>query len=247
MNLEGKVALVTGGGRGIGSAVCRKLAEQGAFVHINYLRNEAAAAETLEAVLAAGGRASCCRFDVADAIAVADAVAGLAATEGEIDILVNNAGLSVDGLAVRQKEGEWRRVIDVNLAGVFHCCQAVIRPMMKKRWGRIVNLTSVVAETGNAGQTAYAASKAGVIGYTKSLARELGSRNICINAVSPGFVETEMTASVSAEARQGLLASIPLARFGTPADVAGVVAFLASEEAGYITGQILRVNGGLYI
>jgi len=247
MNLEGKVALVTGGSRGIGRAVCMKLAERGAFVHINYLRNEEAAEEILSAIRAAGGRARCCRFDVADAGAVARSISEMAASEGAVDILVNNAGQSVDGLAVRLKEPEWHRSLDVNLSGAFFCCQAVIRPMMKKRWGRIVNLTSVVAEGGNAGQAAYAAAKAGIVGLTKSLARELGSRNICVNAVSPGFVATEMTASIPEGTRKHLLEIIPLVRIGTPADVAGAVAFLASDEAGYITGQVLRVNGGLYM
>lgn len=247
MNCKGKVALITGASRGIGRAVALKLSQMGAFVYINYVQNEAAALETLRKVTDGGGQGTVCRFDVSDFNASRTALKNIIDEKGRIDILINNAGISIDGLIVRMKEGDWDRVIDINLKGVFNCCRATARYMMKQHRGRIVNITSIVAETGNAGQSNYAAAKAGIIGLTKSLAKELGSRNICVNAVAPGFIETDMTAPLSDGDRESVRNLIPLERLGTPEDVAGVVAFLVSEEASYITGQIIRVNGGLYM
>jgi 3-oxoacyl-[acyl-carrier protein] reductase len=245
--LNGKVALVTGGSRGIGRAVSIRLAERGAFVFINYARNEDAAQETLRLVGEAGGEAGIARFDVADYQASTDAIAGLIREKGRIDILVNNAGESRDGLLVRMKPADWDRVVNTNLKGAFNCCRAVSYAMMKQRGGRIINISSVVALSGNAGQANYSASKAGLIGLTKSLARELAPRGICVNAVAPGLIYTDMTSAMTEEQREKVLNEIPLSRLGTPDDVAGVVLFLASAEAGYITGQVIGVNGGLYM
>ncbi len=247
MNLEGKVALVTGGSRGIGRAVSVRLAAAGAFVAVNYARNEEAARETLRLIGEAGGEGEALRFDVADPGAASGAIADLIRRKGRIDILVNNAGESRDGLLVRMKEQDWDRVIDTNLKGAFHCCRAVAYAMMKQRGGRIINVSSVVALAGNAGQSNYSASKAGLIGLTKSLARELAPRGICVNAVAPGLIDTDMTSALTEEQREKVLGEIPLSRLGTPDDVAGVVLFLASDEAGYITGQVIGVNGGLYM
>lgn len=247
MRLSGKIALITGGSRGIGRAVAIKLAEDGAFIYINYLQNESAALETLRMAKEGGGEGKICPFDVSNFEATRNTVGNIVKEKGRIDILINNAGISLDGLMARMKEEDWDRLIDTNLKGVFNCCQAITKYMMKQRWGRIVNITSVVAEAENAGQVAYSASKAGIIGLSKSLAQELGGRNICVNAVSPGFIETDMTAFLSDEERQKVRNQIPLTRLGTPKDVAGVVAFLVSEEADYITGQVIRVNGDLYM
>jgi 3-oxoacyl-[acyl-carrier protein] reductase len=247
MTLKGKVALVTGGSRGIGRAVSVRLAGQGAFVFVNYTRNEQAARETLRLIGEGGGEGKAACFDVADYKASTDAIAGLIKEKGRIDILVNNAGESRDGLLVRMKEQDWDRVIDTNLKGAFNCCRAVSYAMMKQRGGRIINVSSVVALSGNAGQANYSASKAGIIGLTKSLARELAPRGICVNAVAPGLIITDMTSAMTEEQREKVLGEIPLSRLGTPDDVAGVVLFLASNEAGYITGQVVGVNGGLYM
>lgn len=247
MRLKGKVALVTGGSRGIGRAVSVRLAGAGAFVIVNYTRNEEAARETLRLIGEAGGDGKIARFDVSDDRESTDAIAALIKEKGRIDILVNNAGESRDGLLVRMKDRDWDRVIDTNLKGAFHCCRAVAYAMMKQRGGRIVNVSSVVALSGNAGQSNYSASKAGLVGLTKSLARELAPRAICVNAVAPGLIDTDMTSAMTEEQRETVLAGIPLSRLGTPDDVAGVVLFLASDEAGYITGQVIGVNGGLYM
>ncbi len=247
MNLKGKVALVTGGSRGIGRAVSVRLAGAGAFVIVNYARNEEAARETLRLIGRAGGDGKIARFDVSDDREATDAIAALIKEKGRIDILVNNAGESRDGLLVRMKDRDWDRVIDTNLKGAFHCCRAVAYTMMKQRGGRIVNVSSVVALSGNAGQANYSASKAGLVGLTKSLARELAPRAICVNAVAPGLIDTDMTSAMTEEQRETVLEGIPLSRLGTPDDVAGVVLFLASDEAGYITGQVIGVNGGLYM
>lgn len=247
MTLKDKVALVTGGSRGIGRSVCVRLAGAGAFVFINYARNEEAARETLRLVGQAGGSGKIVRFDVADDRATAEAIAALIREKGRIDILVNNAGESRDGLLVRMKEQDWGRVLDTNLTGAFHCCRAAAYAMMKQRGGRIINVSSLVALSGNAGQANYSASKAGLIGLTKSLARELAPRAICVNAVAPGLIDTDMTSAMTEEQREKILEGIPLSRLGTPDDVAGVVLFLASDEAGYITGQVIGVNGGLYM
>lgn len=247
MNLRGKVALVTGGSRGIGRAVSLRLAGAGAFVFVNYARNEEAARETLRLIGEEGGEAEALRFDVADHKAATDAIAALIRQKGRIDILVNNAGESRDGLLVRMKEQDWDRVIGTNLKGAFNCSRAVAYAMMKQRSGRIINVSSVVALSGNAGQANYSASKAGLVGLTKSLARELAPRAICVNAVAPGLIDTDMTSAMTEEQRERVLGEIPLSRLGTPDDVAGVVLFLASDEAGYITGQVIGVNGGLYM
>jgi len=247
MKLEGRIALVTGGSRGIGRAIAIKLAESGAYIYVNYFRNEEAAVDTLRIIRDRGGDGKLSCFDVSDFEAAQETVSDIVRKKGRVDILVNNTAISIDGLIVRMKEKDWNNVIDTNLTGTFNCCRAVVAHMMKQRWGRIVNITSVVAETGNAGQVSYCASKAGILGLTKSLARELGSRKICVNAVAPGFIETDMTSSVPDKEREKIRKQIPLSRLGTPEDVAGVVLFLVSEEAGYMTGQVIRINGGLYM
>jgi len=219
-------------------------ADLGAQVVIGYAGNEAAANETL-ALLRTKGRAL--RFDVADAAACAKAVDSVVEEFGRLDVLVNNAGVALDGLVLRTKEEDWDRQLDTNLKGAFALIRAAARPMIKQRSGAIVNLTSVVGETGNAGQVAYSASKAGLIGLTKSVARELASRNIRVNAVSPGLIDTDMTARISGETRAQMVEEIPLSRLGAASEIAHAVVFLASDEASYITGEVLRVNGGMYM
>jgi 3-oxoacyl-[acyl-carrier protein] reductase len=247
-DFKGKTALVTGASRGIGRAIAVALARGGASVALNYAGNEAAAAEALKLVLAAGApKAKLYRFDVADPAACTAAVEAVIADLGSLDILVNNAGIAVDQLVMRLKDEDWNRTLQVNLTGNFNLIRAVTRPMMKARRGAIVNLTSVVGEMGNAGQAAYAAAKAGQIGLTKSVARELASRNIRVNAVAPGYIDTDMTAGLPEAAKTKLTDLIPLARLGTAEDVAKAVAFLASDEASYVTGEVLRVNGGMYM
>jgi 3-oxoacyl-[acyl-carrier protein] reductase len=235
-SLEGKTALVTGASRGIGRAIATELAEAGASVVLGY-RTGKDEAESLAAEL--GGRAV--QADVADA---ADA-ARLVAEAGDLDVLVNNAGLTRDGLLARMSDDDWRVVIETNLSSVFYTCRAVCRPMMKKRAGAIVNVSSIVGVHGNWGQTNYGASKAGIIGFTKSLARELGSRNIRANVVAPGYVKTQLTDVLPEEATRAMLESTPLGRLGEPADVAGAVRFLCSDEASFITGEVVLVDGGL--
>jgi 3-oxoacyl-[acyl-carrier protein] reductase len=242
-----QIILITGASRGIGRAVALRLAGPGSFLYVNFNSNETAAQEALTGIRKLGGNGELCRFDVADHLAVHEAVKSIIAEKGRIDILINNAGIWMGGLIVRIKESLWDQVIDTNLKGTFNCCQAVTRHMMRQRSGRIINISSIVGEAGNAGDSVYAAAKGGIIGLTKSLARELGSRNICVNAVAPGLIETDMTAGFPADIKKDLEKEIPLARLGTPEDVAGLVAFLASEEAAYITGQVIRVNGGLYM
>lgn len=247
--LSGRVALVTGGSRGIGRAVCKALAQRGAKVIINYRSREDAARETAELVTAAGGEAVLSGFDVADGEAVREAIKALVKEHGGLHILVNNAGVAINGLMLRFKEADWQKSLDVNLSGVYHCTQAASKALLKaKADGRLINITSVVGETGNAGQAAYAASKAGIIGFTKSLAKEFASRGVCVNAIAPGYIETDMTSDEMPEAaREAVLASIPFGRMGNPDEVADAVAFLAGPEAQYITGQVLRVNGGMLI
>jgi 3-oxoacyl-[acyl-carrier protein] reductase len=243
-----RVALVTGASRGIGRAIAQALAEDGLFVIVNYTANEAAAAETLAALQQKGGAGALSRFDVADAVAVDAAVKQIAAEQGRLDVLVNNAGIAIDGLLLRTKKEDWQHTLDVNLSGAFHCCKAAARHLLKSETGRIVNISSVVGEQGNAGQVSYAAAKAGLIGLTRTLARELASRAITVNCVAPGFIDTDMTAAhVTGEAREALLKQIPLGRIGASEDVAEAVRFLVSPRASYITGQVLRVNGGLLI
>ena len=245
MNFAGKTAVVTGGSRGLGRAVCLELAAGGANVVLCYAGNEAAAKETAAACEALGATALAVRCDVADSAQVKALMDTAVQTFGRIDILVNNAGITRDGLLMMMKETDFDDVINTNLKGAFLCMKAVARQMMKQRYGRIVNLSSVVGLRGNAGQVNYAASKAGVIGMTKSLAKELASRGVTVNAVAPGFMETDMTAAMPEAAKAATLAAIPMGRMGAAEDVAKTVAFLASEEAGYITGQVLAVDGGM--
>lgn len=243
---EQKVALVTGGSRGIGRSIALRLASGGAYVVINYAKNREAADEVLSRIEESGGRGKVAGFDVADFDAVQEETEKLVEELGGIHILVNNAGITQDTLILRMKKEDWNNVITTNLNGVFHCTKAVARIMMKQRYGRIINLTSVVGEMGNAGQTNYAASKAGIIGFTKAAAREMAPRSITVNAVSPGFIETDITNNLPEDIKKQYIARIPMDRFGSPEDVAGVVAFLASDEASYITGEVIRVNGGIY-
>jgi 3-oxoacyl-[acyl-carrier protein] reductase len=241
-----RVALVTGASRGIGRAIAVALGADGLFVIVNYTANEAAAAETLAKIREKGGEGALSRFDVADAAQVDAAVKQIATEQGRLDVLVNNAGIAIDGLLLRTKKEDWARTLEVNLSGAFHCCKAASRYLLKAEMGRIVNLSSVVGEQGNTGQVSYAASKAGLIGITKTLARELASRAVTVNCVAPGFIETDMTAAhVQGEAREALLKQIPLGRIGSAEDVADAVRFLVSPAASYVTGQVLRVNGGL--
>jgi len=248
-DLQGRIAVVTGASRGIGRAIAVALGRRGAKVVLNYAANEAAAAEAAEAVKAAGGTAVTKRFDVADAAAVDAAFKEIVAAEGGLHILVNNAGVAVNMLMLGARDADWKRSIDVNLNGTFYCCRAALRAIMKARdAGRIVNITSVTAEAGSAGQGAYTAAKAGVIGLTKTLAREYASRGVTVNAVSPGFIDTDMTATeLPAERRAELLKAIPLGRVGQPEDVAAAVDYLVGPGAAYVTGQVLRINGGLFM
>ncbi|SFO96525.1 3-oxoacyl-[acyl-carrier-protein] reductase [Oscillibacter sp. PC13] len=245
MNFTGKTAVVTGGSRGIGRAVCLELARGGANVVLCYAGNEAAAQETVSACEALGARALAVRCDVSDAAQVKGLMDAALQAFGAIHILVNNAGITRDSLLMLMKEEDFDAVINANLKGAFLCMKAVARTMMKQRYGRIVSLSSVVGLRGNAGQMNYAASKAGVIGLTKSMAKELASRGVTANAVAPGFIDTDMTAAMPEPAKAATLDSIPMGRLGAAADVAKAVAFLASEEAGYITGQVLAVDGGM--
>jgi 3-oxoacyl-[acyl-carrier protein] reductase len=243
-----KVVLVTGGSRGIGRACAVAFARAGAAnVVISYAGNEAAAQETLGLIQAAGAKGEALKFDVSDTAACASAVEGIAKTHGRLDVLVNNAGVAVDGLVMRMKDEDWDKQLDTNLKGAFALIRAASRPMMKQRGGAIINLTSIVGESGNGGQAAYSASKAGLIGLTKSVAKELASSNIRVNAVSPGFIDTDMTAGINEEMRKKMLEGIPLGRLGSPEDVANAVVFLASDSAAYITGEVLKVNGGMYM
>ena len=247
MSLQGKCALVTGGSRGIGRAVCLELARQGARVAVNYAGNAAAAEETVRACEALGAEAFAIQADVADAAASEAMVKEVLARFGRLDILVNNAGVTRDGLMPMMKEADWDAVLDTNLKGAFHCMKAVYRPMMKQKYGRIVNLSSIVGLRGNAGQANYAASKAGLIGLTKSMAKELAARNVTVNAVAPGFIDTDMTAALPEKAREAMLTTIPMGRLGQAEDVAQAVAFFAGDASAYVTGQVLCVDGGMAV
>ena len=245
MLLDGKTALVTGASRGIGRAVALALAAAGARVAINYAGNVKAAEEVKAAVEAAGGTAILCQADVADSAAVEAMVAAVVKEFGTIYILVNNAGITRDTLLMRMKDEDFAKVLDTNLKGVFYCTKAVSKLMMKKRAGRIVNMASVIGLVGNAGQANYAAAKAGVIGFSKSVAKELASRGITVNVVAPGFIGTDMTADLPETVKEKALADIPLGKMGEPEDVANAVLFLASDQASYITGQVVNVDGGM--
>lgn len=247
MTLDGKVALVTGGSRGIGRAVAIRLAGMGALVYINYVSRPDAALETKELIQSAGGKAEVIGFDVAIGDAVQSGLDKIVADAGSIDILINNAGITRDGLIARMKELDWDMVLNTNLKGAFLCSKAAARYMMKKRWGRIVNITSVIGFAGNAGQANYAAAKAGLVGFSKSMAREYAARNITVNNVAPGYVITEMTEALPEKIQDKIKAEIPLGVFGTTDDIAGAVAYLVSEDGRYLTGQTLHVNGGMYM
>ncbi|HET8645799.1 MAG TPA: 3-oxoacyl-[acyl-carrier-protein] reductase [Vicinamibacteria bacterium] len=244
--LDGKVSLVTGASRGIGRAIARELARRGAFVFLG-ARDEARLAEAVGEIEAQGGRAAALPLEVADRASVDAAFDAILKAQGRLDHLVNNAGITRDNLLLRMKAEEWAQVLSVNLSGAFHCTQAALRPMLKQRGGRIVNITSVVGLAGNAGQANYAASKAGLIGFTKAVAREVASRAITVNAVAPGYVETDMTAAMTDKAREALVTAVPMGRVGAPEDVAAAVAFLVGEGAAYITGQVLAVDGGFHM
>ena len=244
-SLTGRVALVTGASRGIGAAIAKMLAARGAIV-VAAARGENAA-PTVEAIRAAGGIADVLTLDVTDAAAVTAAVAAVVERHGRLDILVNNAGITRDQLMLRMKRDDWDAVLSTNLTAAFVAAQAALKPMIKQRAGRIINITSVVGQSGNAGQANYAASKAGLIGFTKALAQEVASRNVTVNAVAPGLIDTDMTKAISDGAQDDWASKIPLKRLGSPDDVASAVAFLASDEASYITGHVLAVNGGMYM
>ena len=240
-----RTAVVTGGSRGIGRAVCIQLAKQGCNVVVNYCHGEAAAAETVALCKAENADAVAVQADVSTAEGCKALFEQAVNAFGRVDILVNNAGVTRDNLLMRMSDEEFQKVIDTNLKGTFHCMRAAIRPMMKKRRGRIISISSVVGLMGNAGQINYAASKAGVIGMTKSLAREVASRHITVNAVAPGFIKTDMTAVLSDSVKEGILHGIPLGELGEAEDVANAVLYLASDEAAYITGQVISVDGGM--
>lgn len=246
-DLTNKVALVTGGSRGIGRAIALAMASQGARVFITYAGNEQAALETVNEIERLGGKAQARRLDIAAMAQTEAAVAEIAKEAGRLDILVANAGISIDALLLRLSEEELDRTLNVNLKGSIACAKAALKPMMRARFGRIIFISSVVGESGNAGQTAYAASKAALLGVAKSLGREYASRSITVNAITPGYIETEMTESLSAATRESMIAATPLGRYGTPEEVAAAAVYLASDESAFVTGHALRVNGGMYM
>lgn len=245
--LSDRIALVTGGSRGIGRAICLSLARKGAYVIVNYSSSAQSAEETLKLCKELGGNGEIVKFSVAESDQVNSAFDEIKAKHGKLDILVNNAGIAKDGLILRMKDDDWHSTINTNLAGAFYCARAAAKLLLKSKSGRVVNISSVVGEMGNAGQVPYVSSKAGMIGMTKSLARELASRLVTVNAVTPGFIETEMTESLSSELKAEHLKAIPLGQYGKAEDIAEVVAFLCTDSAKYITGQVIGVNGGMYM
>ena len=244
---EQRVIVVTGASRGIGRSIAVEMAGPKNHIIVNYNSSPEAAKQTAALVESRGGGSTLMQFSVADPAAVKAAFKQILDAHGRVDVLVNNAGIAKDNLLALMKPSEWDDVMDTNLKGAFLCSQAVIKAMMRRRYGRIINVTSVVGVIGNAGQCNYSAAKAGIIGLTRSLAREIISRNITVNAVAPGFIETDMTLAIPQKSREALLAQIPAARYGSPQDVAAAVAFLASDAAGYITGQVIHVNGGMFM
>jgi 3-oxoacyl-[acyl-carrier protein] reductase len=245
--LDGKVAIVTGGSRGIGRACAEALAAQGATVVVNYVKGEAAAKEVVEGIVSRGGKAEIAAFDVGDTQATEKAIDEIAKRHGRLDIFVANAGIAIDGLLLRLKDDDVTRTLDVNVKGAIACAKASTKVMMRAKVGRIIFISSVIGEMGNVGQTAYAASKAALLGITKSVAREFASRNITVNAITPGFIETDMTHGMNDAMKEHILKAIPLGRIGSAKDVAAACTYLASDEAAYVTGHVLRVNGGMYV
>ncbi len=247
MSLQDKIAVVTGGSRGIGRAVALRLAAMGAHVVVNYVSRPEAAQAVADEIAAAGGRGEILPFDVADTAATEAAFKKIMDDHGRLDILVNNAGITRDGLLVKMKESQWDEVLDTNLKSAFTCTKAVSRAMMKQRWGRIVNISSVIGFAGNAGQSNYAAAKSGLVGLTRSVARELAPRNITVNGVAPGYIVTDMTKDLPDEINEKIRGEIPMGVLGEAEDVAGAVAYLVSEDGRYVTGQFIHVNGGMYM
>ncbi len=242
-----KVVVVTGGSRGIGKAIVLKFASMGAKVIFNYASKDEAAKAVVEEVEKLGGIAECYKLDVSNFSNVSEFFEQIFDKHGAIHILVNNAGITKDTLLARMKEEEWDAVINVNLKGVFNCCRAIISNMMRQRWGRIINIGSVIGSMGNAGQANYAAAKAGIVGFSRSLAKEVAPRGITVNVIAPGFIETDMTAKVPDKIKEQILSAIPVRRFGRADEIADAVSFLASDKASYITGAVLHINGGLYM
>jgi 3-oxoacyl-[acyl-carrier protein] reductase len=247
MTIDGKIAVVTGGSRGIGRTISLRLAGMGCTVYVNFVSRSDAAQETVAQIRSNGGKGEIVQFDVADFAQTQEAFKSIIGESGSIDILVNNAGITRDGLVARMKESDWDSVLDTNLKGVFACAKAAVKPMMKNRWGRIVNISSIVGFSGNAGQVNYAAAKAGMVGLTKSLAREFASRKITVNCVAPGYIVTEMTDKLDESVKEKMLAEIPMGMLGDGRDIAAAVAYLVSDDAGYVTGQTIHVNGGMYM
>jgi 3-oxoacyl-[acyl-carrier protein] reductase len=245
--LDGKIALVTGGSRGIGRACAEALAEQGATVVVNYVKGEAAAREVADGIVAKGGKAETAGFDVANTAATETALDGVIKKHGKIDILIANAGIAIDGLLLRLKDEDLQRLFETNVRGAVTCARVAMKSMMRSKAGRIVFMSSVIGEMGNIGQTGYAITKAALLGATKSIAREYASRNVTVNAIAPGFIDTEMTQSMNDEMKTAVLGMIPLGRTGTAREIAAACVYLASDEAAYVTGQVLRVNGGMYV
>jgi len=242
-----KIALITGASRGIGAAIAERLSREGYFVVINFASSEGKAREVLNKIEASGGAGMLSRFDVANSTQVNEAFESIAKTVGPVSVLVNNAGITIDGLLVRMKDEDLDATLNVDLKGAIFCTRAAAKQMMRERAGSIIQISSVIAEQGNAGQAAYSAAKAGLIGFSKSVAKELGSRGIRVNVITPGFITTDMTQALTETQKEGILRTVPLGYFGTPEDVANVTAFLASESSRYVTGQVLGVNGGMYM